>query len=311
MPYDAATMKRLTSIVVAVDFTPCSARALREAIRLAQSSGAQLHAVHVIDHLVVSELEDALVGIQPGLREGIQSDAEEAWRAFARQIPGAERLQLRISVEHRVTGILDRVAADHADLLVLGAHGDRPPELGVGSVAASCVRKSPADVLLVRDAPTGSPDGRFRTVVAAVDFSPTARHALARAAEVAHADGAALHVLHVFDGPWHKLHYRAPTREADPHFQRQYRTALEGRLEDFAQPVLSAFAGMTATFTVLDHPGHRSGIVQHAESVHADLIVLGTRGRASIRDLLLGSTAERALAESRCSVLAVKPMADA
>jgi universal stress protein E len=51
--------------------------------------------------------------------------------------------------------------------------------------------------------------------------------------------------------------------------------------------------------------------VQHAESVHADLIVLGTRGRASIRDLLLGSTAERALAESRCSVLAVKPMADA
>ena len=75
--------------------------------------------------------------------------------------------------------------------------------------------------------------------------------------------------------------------------------------------MLAAFPGIAASFTVLDHPGHRSGIVEHAESVHADLIVLGTRGRASIRDLLLGSTAERALAESRCSVLAVKPVADA
>jgi nucleotide-binding universal stress UspA family protein len=39
----------------------------------------------------------------------------------------------------------------------------------------------------------------------------------------------------------------------------------------------------------------------------ADLIVLGTRGHTNLRDVLLGSTAERALSESTCSILAVKP----
>jgi nucleotide-binding universal stress UspA family protein len=41
--------------------------------------------------------------------------------------------------------------------------------------------------------------------------------------------------------------------------------------------------------------------------VGADLTVLGTRGKTNLRDMLLGSAAERVLAESRCSVLAVKP----
>jgi nucleotide-binding universal stress UspA family protein len=43
--------------------------------------------------------------------------------------------------------------------------------------------------------------------------------------------------------------------------------------------------------------------------VRADLVVLGTRGEHSLRDLLLGSTAEKALAAAGCSVLAVKPAA--
>jgi nucleotide-binding universal stress UspA family protein len=39
----------------------------------------------------------------------------------------------------------------------------------------------------------------------------------------------------------------------------------------------------------------------------AELVVMGTRGRTNLRDMLLGSTAERTIAEARCSVLAVRP----
>ncbi|MBM4361664.1 MAG: universal stress protein, partial [Deltaproteobacteria bacterium] len=39
----------------------------------------------------------------------------------------------------------------------------------------------------------------------------------------------------------------------------------------------------------------------------ADLVVLGTRGRTNLRDLFLGSTAERVVRECPCSVLAVPP----
>jgi nucleotide-binding universal stress UspA family protein len=41
--------------------------------------------------------------------------------------------------------------------------------------------------------------------------------------------------------------------------------------------------------------------------VDADLIALGTRGRTNLRDVLLGSTAERVIRSAGRSVLAVRP----
>ena len=48
-------------------------------------------------------------------------------------------------------------------------------------------------------------------------------------------------------------------------------------------------------------------IVDYLKEAEADLAVLGTRGRTGIKILLLGTTAERIIHESPCSVLAVKP----
>lgn len=158
-------------------------------------------------------------------------------------------------------------------------------------------------MLLVRD----TQKGPFKTIVAAVDFSETSALALARAARFAARDGAELHVLHVFAAPWHQLHYRAPTPLAPPHLQKQYRDGLERRLAEFARPAIEAHAGLKVRTVCHDYNGHRSGIVEYAKSVAADLILLGTRGRTNLRDILLGSTAEKALEESPCSVLAVKP----
>lgn len=299
-------MTGFTSIVVGVDFTPCSAAALRQAIRVAGWSGAPLHVVHVIDTLVVTELEEALSPMQKGIRDGLVKDAQKAWKEFAAAIPGAAALAVEVSINNRTVGILARARKDRADLVVLGALGDRAADVGVGTVATACVRGGAADVLLVRDSRPGG-GAPFRTVVAAVDFSPTSLRAVERGAMIAAADRAELHVLHVFQPPWQRLHYRAPTPEGAPQFQKQYRDGLEGRLREFCRPALEATKSPKARFVVHDHSGHRSGIVAYAQTASADLIALGTRGRTNLRDILLGSTAEKALQESTCSVLAVKP----
>jgi universal stress protein E len=305
-------MNGFTSIVVGCDFTPCSAVALGQAIRISGWSGASVHVVHVIDTLVVIELEEALSPMQEGIRDGLVRDAEKAWKEFAKGVSvsrgasgRAEGLPIEVSINNRIFGILKRMRENHADLLVLGAFGDRAPDVGVGTVATACVRKNTTDVLLVRD--TQGSTTPFKTIVAAVDFSPTSLRALERAALFAARDGAELHVLHVFAAPWHKLHYRAAAPLAPPHLQKQYRDGLERRLSDFCRPALESNASLRTRFVLHDYSGHRSGIVEYAASVSADLIVLGTRGRTNIRDILLGSTAEKALEESRCSILAVKP----
>ncbi|MCC6952254.1 MAG: universal stress protein [Phycisphaerales bacterium] len=297
------------SVLAATDFSPCSLVALREAARIAAWSDAKVAAVHVVDTAVVIEIEAALSPLQESISTAMVRDAEQAWAGFSADLtgPGGRPFPLHVSINNRLVGIL-RAAREHkADLLVLGAAGDHGADVGIGSVARACVRKSMTDVLVVRDSRSGSPGSPFRCIVAAVDFSATSLCALQRAAQYAARDGSMLHVLHVFSAPWHGVHYRSPTPLAQPHQQQQYRDSLQRRLRDFAAHVLSAHPGLRSSLTVFDHAGHRSGIVEFACSVSADLIVLGTRGRTNLRDVLLGSTAEKALRDTLCSVLAVKP----
>ena len=291
------------SIAVGTDYTPCSAVALAQAMRIAAWSNAKLHAVHVIDTTVVIELEGVLSEYQQAVRGSLADAARSAWRDFASAIPGAADIAIEVKVNNRVAGVLEHARTARADLLVLGAFGDRRPDVGFGTLATACVRKSMTDVLLVRD----SQKGPFRTIVAGVDFSDTSLKALHRAAQFAAKEGAELHALHLFDAPWHRLHYRSSELMAPVEKQREYRDLLERRLAEFTRPVTAAHAGLKFR-TVCDDSGtHRLGIADYAAKVGADLTVLGTRGRTNLRDILLGSTAERVLAESRCSVLAVKP----
>lgn len=301
------------SIVAGTDFTPCSAVALGQAVRIASWSANPamvLHVVHIIDTLVVDELEEALSPMQKGIRESLVRDAEAAWTGFAPSIATngpLPEIRLEVVIDNRAVGLLKRAKAHKAELLVLGAYGTRAPDVGVGTVATACVRKSPSDVLLVRDTRPERGRGSFKRIVAAVDFSATSLRAVARAAMFAAKDKAELHLLHVFNAPWHELHYRAPTPEIAPHFQKQYRDGLARRLKELCRPFIEPQPDLNVQHVVYDTTSPRSGIVEYATKVNADLIVLGTRGRTNIRDILLGSTAEKALEESRCSVLAVKP----
>ncbi len=293
-----------TSLVVGVDFTPCSAVALGQAIRIAGwSAGSSIHVVHVIDTLVVIEAQDTLKTVEQEIGEGLLADGQAAWASFAASVDGAAALPVQIAINNRVFGILKVARERRADLLVLGAFGERKADVGVGTVATGCVRHGGADVLLVRD----TQPGPFRTVVVAVDFSDTSRRALERAAFVAAREGAELHVLHVVQALRQRLRFTARAAEAAAQQQEQYRGVLAQRLADFAGPVVEQHAGLRARHELFDHSGHRSGIIEYAEKAGADLIVLGTRGRTNLRDIFLGSTAEKALGESRCSILAVKP----
>lgn len=296
-------MNAISTIVVGVDFSPGSAAALKEAARIARWNRARVRAVHVIDPTVAEELAAALPGTRQQVDARLIADAQRAWDALARDAMPDLIGAIDVRFDHRARGIVAAARDAAADLLVLGARGTGPPGVGMGTVATTCVRRAHTKVLLVRDTQAGP----FRTVVACVDFSTTSLRALEQAARVATHDGAALHVLHVYDPPWHHLHFHAPTPEAKPEFQQQYRDALTRRLSAFAGELGREIDYLKPTLTLFDYQGHRSGVVEYAAQVGADLMVLGTRGRTTLRDLLLGSTAERVLAESACSVLAVPP----
>jgi nucleotide-binding universal stress UspA family protein len=292
-------------LLVGIDFTPSCLAALRTAIRLARSSSRAVYAVHVIDQLVLHDLREALPGQPADLEKRLMEDAAIAWRDFIASEPEAGAVRFEAAIGHRIDGLLAAARALKPELVVLGAFGTRTARVGAGTMATAAVRKSPHDVLLVRD----NAGGAFRSIVVGVDYSETSLKALRAAIALGAHEGASVHALHIFNGPWHTLHYRAPTPEADPHFIKQYRDALERRLRavvDEARAAVGAHAPEVGC-SVVDEQSVRSTLMDQAVLLGADLVVIGTRGRANLRDLLLGSTAEKLLRELNTSVLAVKP----
>ena len=283
-------MEGLESIVVGLDFSDCSRAALAHAQRVASWAGAQVHPVHVVDTLIDEIREDAALDeMQRGIHVGLIEDARKRWDSFIEGIPEASRLQLEVSVAHRLVGIRHQLDRHSADLLILGAYGDERPSVGMGTLASACVRSVQTDVLIVRDTYRDS----FHTVVAGIDFSSTSRRALEMAALIAHGEGAKLYAAHIV--PDHAETYA------------RLRTGLGPELDAFVNETRCKYPGLEMHAKVFPYSGYRSGVLEFAALVNADLVAVGTRGRSNLRDVVLGSTAEKILRDSVCAVLAVKP----
>jgi nucleotide-binding universal stress UspA family protein len=284
-------MRKLGSIVVGIDFSDSARVALGHAVRIAGWSGAALHAVHIVETGDHPNRSASLTPLQQEIRAGLRDEAQYRWAGFAHDAAATEQLPLDVGDGSRFGGIYQRVLDRRADLLVLGAIGHGRPHVGLGTLASGCIRGVPADVLVVReDFP-----GPFRTVVVGVDFSETSRRALEAGAMLAANETAKLRTVFVVPD----AHGSALLPSQD----------VEQELEMFTREATDAWPELEVRCDVYPHTGHRSGILEFATLVHGDVVVLGTRGRTNLRDVVLGSTAEKVLRDSLIAVWACKPAA--
>ena len=290
-------MNQLKNILVAVDFSDCSQAALAQAVRIAGWNGAALHALHVIEPIVVSDVAWAMHATNSDANDLACRRAHAKLTAWVEEAGG--QAEVSVVVGSPLHEVLTHVRSVSADLLVAGARGSTAPIEGAGTLAAKLVRKAPTKVLLVSEGGTAP----FRTVVACVDFSPASGLAVEQATRVAGRETGEIHCLHVFDPPWQGSHYRVPAPEASQDLQKQYTDALQGRLNEF----VDQHEGFNLRCVLFPWSSYGQGIAQYAKEVKADLVILGRRGHTSLRYIVMGSTAERLLRELPCSVLTVLP----
>jgi nucleotide-binding universal stress UspA family protein len=89
----------------------------------------------------------------------------------------------------------------------------------------------------------------------------------------------------------------ASVRDVDPDL-------LTRELQAFVFPVT---AGLSIGLRVQRADDVRRAIVDEADTLAADLLVIGSHGRSGFERLLMGSTAERVVRKSPCPVLVVPP----
>lgn len=137
---------------------------------------------------------------------------------------------------------------------------------------------------------------QFKHVLVPTDFSRGAEHALTAATGLARQFRARLTLMHAAHAP-----------DEYEMFRRMLEPAWELEMEECRKRVEEA--GLPVHALVRRGPAAQT-IVETARGEGADLIVMGTHGRAGLQHLLIGSVAERVVRLAPCPVMVVPGKSD-
>jgi universal stress protein A len=142
----------------------------------------------------------------------------------------------------------------------------------------------------------------YRRVLCAVDFSDHSNTAFYRAIEVAEKFSASLMLLHAVEV--HPL-----SSWTTPEGLSDLTLEIEGKareaMSSLVEPVAGRLDALNVRTEITSGPASTE-ILENARVWKADLIVIGARGVGALEDVPLGSTVDRVVSGSECSVLVVK-----
>ena len=145
----------------------------------------------------------------------------------------------------------------------------------------------------------------YRKILVPLDGSPLAEAALPHALSMAQSYGAELVLLRV---PVPHVAPRPPTiGEMLPDAMEQYDEQLYQRIKDYLDHLAARLheSGVPVS-TDLRYGDVAEAILDYAEEVDADLIVMSTHGRTGVARWLLGSVANKIVQGAACPVLLIR-----
>ena len=143
----------------------------------------------------------------------------------------------------------------------------------------------------------------FKHILVPIDGSSTSQFAVDKAIGLAKAFGSKVSAVFVID-PY-------PFTGVGTDFaygQAEYLSAAtaEANAAVKAAKILFEAAGVTVDASVIEAHAAWRGVVQAAESLEADLIVMGSHGRSGLEKLVLGSVTQAVLSHTKLPVLVVR-----
>ena len=293
-------------ILFATDFSRWARRAEDYACALACSWKASL---------TVLSVAEFMPGLNPDYPVNQQYLADLLKHASSQLVDLKGRAERRgIAVTTRVaTGIpseevITAARAEDSDLIVVGTKGKTGLEhVLLGSTAERVIRGAPCPVLAVRTEPadTEQEEGALsrpvtlQRILVPVDFSDCSLDALEYAVVVAQQAEASLLLLHVLEPVSYGLDFtlgQSRTRHSEVESWTKRLEELASSCQSSNVRAESRLRGGLPADSILDS----------AQTLPCDLIVMGTHGRRGISHALSGSVAEAVLRKARCPVLTVR-----
>ena len=293
---------KLERVVIGIDFSRPSVETAQWVARQF-APGADLILVHAISMPEPPPIVRRRFPRRDLLVDTIREGAEKKLRELSLSL-SADRVWLEIR-EGSPVECLDAVAEEYsADVIVAGAHGERTGLLnGLGSTAEHLVRGSRRPVLLVTDPPRLTPPSH---ILLAVERAESAQEALRWASALSRWFSAKVTAMHVVSsavasGALAAAAVLSGTSPVDLTARRSLTEPPDRWLECVvAAGVPSNRANSETAFGEASHE-----LLNAAERLQADLVVMGRRDAGNFRRAVLGSVVERVLHGARCPVLVV------
>ncbi len=283
-------MKKYAHLLLAVDVYEDDTALIEEVLNLAKTYGSQLSLVHVTPHVISSapfayDFQDAVV-------QHAKNKFAELKKQFGFK---DEQLFLREGfAKHEVVNLAKEIKAD---LIVCGSHGKHGLQLMLGSTVNGILHLSSVDVLTIRIDESGKRLAPFpyKNIVLAVDFFVDNKKVRDTAIALAEQFNAKLHLIHVVADVAALGYYPAVEFDLSGDAKKQIKELIAK--ENI--PVNSKDVHIPIGFP-------KQEILELANHVNAELIIVGSHGHKALASAVLGSTANAVLHNAKSDVLVVR-----
>jgi len=303
----ASRPRRVHRILVPVDFSRPSLKAIPYALAVSRWFGADVHLLHVVDTTQYPPPTLLTLPLVPQAEMNRRLMKQLQATAGMYDTPGGAIQVLKLREGRAYEEICEVARRLNADLIVIPTHGYTGyKHMFLGSTAERVVQHSRCPVLVVRLHARhwdGARDPRTRKgfklgkILVPTDFSECSRAGFEYGVQLARDFKAELRLVHVIN----------------PHaypFGDKYAALDAARLMDEAAQAaqkqmrrIAAKSGVRYSSEV--RRGSSAIEICKAANEDADIIVTSTHGRTGLGHVLIGSTAERVVRYARCPVLVI------
>ncbi|MHC1762223.1 MAG: universal stress protein [Negativicutes bacterium] len=301
-------MKKFQKIMVAYDGSTHSNTALEWAMQIGVDNGAELRVVKVFEPMLETYegvyYSDATVAKEYEHMVKTDEQKMEDLKVFCKGVCKI-KVQVELLKGYVVSTLLKYAQKNEIDLIVAGTKGHGVlGEILMGSVTGSLVSLSKAPVLIVKEQRAST---QLKKIFVAYDGSEYSKAALGTAMDIGVSSGAEICTVKVADAL--DVAWLASMAESGAAMKLGELLAemeeAEKKILDEAKSV-AALKGIEIGTELLPSGNVAVALLQYAEKINADMIVVGTLGHGVLSELLLGSVSRNLISVSQIPVLVVK-----
>jgi nucleotide-binding universal stress UspA family protein len=294
-------------MLVCLDRSPSSAVCLPYAVSIARTFGSDITLVHVMeprdgdDGPHTTDALDWEISRQEA-RAYLERLGQEASRELGRPV------DIRLEQGHPAERIVGLARELDADLTVLGSHGEGGVTAwNLGTTVQQVLAMTRGSVFIAHSTSVAPSVAIPKRILVPLDGSLRTESVLPTAVRIARAYGAEILLVHIVQAPLASSVLRAGA-------ELELATDLAAQLESSARLYLQSVRDRLAheapavRTLVVRHPNERQGLLEVAQQVHSDLIVISAHGVACDPARSFGSVTAHLLTHSQVPLLVLQDL---